>query len=102
MTREEAEELILDSNPEALFMDGFDDAILGIAERPNLGPLVAYDEDKIIQILASQMETDADDLDGRSVEEVNMEMAIEYYEFNIKCAWLGEGTPIILRTNNDY
>lgn len=102
MTREEAEELILDSNPEALFMDGFDDAILGIAERPNLGPLVAYDEDKIIQILASQMETDADDLDGRSVEEVKMEMAIEYYEFNIKCAWLGEGTPIILRTNNDY
>jgi len=102
MTREEAEELILESNPEALFMDGFDDAILGIAERPNLGPLVAYDEDKIIQILASQMETDADDLDGRSVEEVKMEMAIEYYEFNIKCAWLGEGTPIILRTNNDY
>jgi hypothetical protein len=102
MTREEAEELILESNPEALFMDGFDDAILGIAERPNLGPLVAYDEDKIIQILASQMETDADDLDGRSVEEVKMEMAIEYYEYNIKCAWLGEGTPIILRTNTDY
>jgi hypothetical protein len=102
MTREEAEELILESNPEALFMDGFDDAILGIAERPNLGPLVAYDEDKIVQILASQMETDADDLDGRSVEEVKMEMAIEYYEYNIKCAWLGEGTPIILRTNTDY
>lgn len=102
MTREEAEELILESNPEALFMDGFDDAILGIAERPNLGPLVAYDEDKIVQILASQMETDVDDLDGRSVEEVKMEMAIEYYEYNIKCAWLGDGTPIILRTNTDY
>lgn len=38
MTREEVEEILADSNPEALFMDGFDDAILGVAERPNLGP----------------------------------------------------------------
>jgi hypothetical protein len=26
-------------------------------------------------------------------------MAVEYYDYNIKGAWLGEGTPIIISTN---
>ena len=38
MTREEIEEI----NPEALLCDGFDEAIIGMAERINLGPVVAY------------------------------------------------------------
>lgn len=99
MTREEAEEILVDSNPSALFMDGFDDAILGIAERPNLGPVVAYDEDKIIDILIAQMEPDLDDLDGRTEFDVKVEMAFDYYGYNIKSAWMGEGTPIIISTS---
>ena len=99
MTREEAEEILADSNPEALFMDGFDDAILGIAERPNLGPIVAYDEAKIIEILTNQMEPDLDDLDGRDEIEVKLEMALDYYGYNVKSAWMGESTPIIISTN---
>jgi hypothetical protein len=99
MTRELAEELLADSNPEALFMDGFDDAILGIAERPNLGPIVAYDEAKIIEILTNQMEPDLDDLDGRDEIEVKLEMALDYYGYNVKSAWMGESTPIIISTN---
>ena len=92
MTREEVEELLVDSNPEALFLDGFDDAIIGLAERPNLGPVVAYDESKIIDILAETMEV------GEGEEDDKYSMAIEYYEFNIKGSWLGEGTPIIITT----
>lgn len=42
MTREEVEEV----NPDALLCDGFDEAILGMAERPNLGPVVAYSVEK--------------------------------------------------------
>lgn len=98
MTRELAEELLVESNPEALFMDGFDDAIIGIAERPNLGPIVAYDESKIIEILAIQMEVEEEDLDGRDDLDVRLEMALEYYDYNINGAWLGEGTPIIIKT----
>lgn len=99
MTREDAEEILADSNPEALFMDGFDDAILGIAERPNLGPIVAYDEAKIIEILTNQMEPDLDDLDGRDDLDVRLEMALDYYGYNVKSAWMGESTPIIISTN---
>jgi len=99
MTREEAQEILEESNPEALFMDGFDDAILGIAERPNLGPVVAYDEDKIIDILITQMEPDSEDLDGREEFDVKVEMALDYYGYNIKSAWMGEGTPIIISTS---
>jgi hypothetical protein len=99
MTREEAQEILVESNPEALFMDGFDDAILGIAERPNLGPVVAYDEDKIIEILTEQMEVYPEDLDGRDEFDIRVEMALDYYGYNIKSAWMGEGTPIIIATN---
>jgi len=99
MTREDAEELISELNPEALFLDGFDDAILGIAERPNLGPVVAYDEEKIIAILVEQMEPDSEDLIDRDVFELKMEMALDYYHYNIKNAWVGEYTPMIITTN---
>jgi len=47
MTREEIQEV----NPEALLCDGFDEAIIGMAERPNLGPVVAYSVEKIIEIM---------------------------------------------------
>ena len=100
MTREEAEVLLADSNPEALFLDGFDDAIIGVAERPNLGPIVAYSEELIIEILSNQMEPDNDDLDGMDIEDVKMEMALDYYYYNVKSAWVGENTPIIITTKS--
>ena len=97
MSREEAEELA----PEALFCNGFDDAIIGVAERINLGPVIAYDEDKIIEILMEQMTPEPDDIDeGRTIEQVKYEMAIEYFEYNTKGAWVGEFTPIFVKTNN--
>ena len=47
MTREE----IAEYNEEALICDGFDEAIIGVAERINLGPVAAYSVEKIIEIL---------------------------------------------------
>lgn len=99
MTREDAQEILFESNPEALFLDGFDDAILGIAERTNLGPIVAYDEQKIIDILTEQMEPEVDDLIDEDESHVKIGMAFEYYNYNIKGAWVGENTPIIITTN---
>jgi hypothetical protein len=93
MLREEIAEI----NPEALLLDGFDEAIIGLGERINLGPVVAYDVDKIIEILAKDMEVDIDDLtDGSSVEDVQISMAFDYFYYNIQGAWMGDFTPIFI------
>jgi hypothetical protein len=82
MTVEEVSEY----NEEALICDGFDEAIMGVAERINLGPVVAYKVGKILEIL---MERDG----------MNYGEALEYFEFNIKGAWMGEFTPVFIYTD---
>jgi hypothetical protein len=84
MTREEIAEV----NPDALLCDGFDDAIIGMAERINLGPVVAYSVSKIIDIMVER--------DGMSYEE-----AIDFYDYNILGSWMGENTPVFITTNQD-
>lgn len=76
---------IKEINPEALLCDGFDDAIIGIAERPNLGPVVAYSVEKILAIMVAR-------------DNMTYEDALEYYEYNIAGAWMGEFTPIYIKT----
>jgi hypothetical protein len=93
MIRDEIAEI----NPEALLLDGFDEAIIGMAERINLGPIIAYDVEKIIEILANNMEVEEDDLvDDQSIEELKISMAYDYFDFNIQGAWMGENTPIFI------
>jgi hypothetical protein len=81
MSREEIQE----KNPEALLCDGFDLAIIGMVERINLGPIVAYDVDKMLDIMIER--------DGMTYEE-----AMEYFDYNIIGARLGENTPIYIKT----
>lgn len=61
----------------------FDEAIIGVAERIGLEPVVAYDTTKIVEILSRTM----------SVDE-----AYEYFEFNILGAYVGEKTPMFVTT----
>jgi len=61
-----------------LFADGFDEAIMGVEERAGV---VAYDIDKIIEIL---------------MREMTEEEAVEYFEFNILGAYMGEKTPVYI------
>jgi hypothetical protein len=82
MTVDEISEI----NPDALICDGFDDAIIGMAERINLGPVVAYSTEKIVEILMTR--------DGMEYED-----ALEYFNFNILGAWMGEMTPVFI---NNY
>ena len=84
MTREDIAEI----NPDALMCDGFDDAIIGMAERINLGPVVAYSVSKILDIMIER--------DGMSYED-----ALEFYDYNIVGAWMGENTPVFITTNQD-
>lgn len=90
-------ELISEFNEEALVCDGFDEAIIGMAERINLGPVVAYSVEKIIEILMSQSDITEADLDeDEDLESRKYTDALEYFEYNIKGAWMGEFTPVFI------
>ena len=78
---------ISDVNGEALFADGFDDAIMGYDAA---GYRVVYDYDKCIEILAKDM-TNLDDDDDPYM------MAVEYFDFNVIGAYMGESTPVFIR-----
>lgn len=78
----ELKEVISDLNPEALFADGFDRAIMGY----DCHGRVIYSIDTIIETLVER--------DGMDWEE-----ASEYFSFNIEGSWLGEGTPIYMYEN---
>ena len=75
-------ELVAEYNSEALACDGFDDAIIGVAERFGMPVVAAYDYDKVIEKIMA---------DGCTREE-----AIEHFEFNILGAWVGETTPLFV------
>jgi hypothetical protein len=66
---------------ETLKADGFDEAIMGYAGRCGMNDVLLYSTNKIIQILTER--------DGMTDEE-----AIEFFEYNIKGAYMGEGTPL--------
>jgi|688.fasta_scaffold471696_2 hypothetical protein len=72
---------ILEDYEDVLIADGFDDAVIGIEP---MTMRVVYDIDKVIEILMDQ---------GMDNDE-----AIEYYEFNIVGAYVGEQTPLFVNT----
>ena len=74
-------EHLAEMNPEALLMDGFDDALVGVACQHSNGPLALYDRDKCIQVLMD---------DGLTWEE-----AEEHFSFNCEGAYVGTQTAII-------
>jgi len=80
MIREE----LSDEYGDLLFMTEaeFDEAIIGVAERIGMEAVVAYDIDKIIEILSRDM---------------TEEEAIEYFDFNIIGAYVGERTPVYIK-----
>jgi hypothetical protein len=75
-------ELLEKIDPELLYADGFDDCILGMTFRDST-PVVLYSSSRIIQSLSKDMPE---------------EEAIEYFEFNINGAYVGERTPMYVET----
>lgn len=76
-------EWVASHNEDALFADGFDDAVIGVAERCGQPVLVVYDARRCIDILIEQ--------DGLSYED-----AAEMFAFNTLGAWVGDNTPLFL------
>lgn len=81
--RKWAEQAMEELNPEGLFMDGMDEAIIGIGCQYSKNATVIYDEDLILRVLTE-------------VEGLSFEDAWDHYSFNIAGAWVGENTPIIM------
>ncbi len=73
---------IAEQCPEALFADGFDEAILGLVERINT-QAVCYDYVKCVKILMKR--------DG-----MDYEQAVEFMDFNVAGAYMGEHSPFFL------
>ena len=87
MTRDEIVDWMSVYNEEALLADGLEDAFIGMCEVAGRPPIALYDEEKCIEILAKQMVPFDDDEDDPYT------MAVEYFEFNTKGAWVGENSP---------
>ena len=70
---------------EFLFMDPeyFDEAIIGVASNSVGMSAVAYSEPKVIELLIKH-------------DKMTPDEAMEYYQFNILGAYLGENTPVFI------
>ena len=66
-----------------LYADGLEDAFIGIIHSKGSQPKACYDYDKCINIFKSR--------DGMTHEE-----AIEWMDYNVVGAWVGETTPIFV------
>ena len=83
-------DIIAEHNEEAIVFDDLDDAIIGIGNQHGSKPVVIYDKDKCIEILADKF------AEHGSPKVDHVTEAIEWFEFNIGCAYVGEHTPIFL------
>ena len=108
-------EWIAGHNDEAMMADGFEDAIIGICGRFGANPVVAYDRDKCIEILAKDMAEDSDDPPETVITDDVWGVTIytvcpfskeayaeaeEYFEFNVIGAYVGENTPVFVTLYN--
>ena len=85
-TQEEESEIhpkraeVAEVNPDALFADGFDAAIIGFDAT---GGCAVYDYNKCLKVLCER-------------DEMSREEAHEYMEFNVVSAYVGDFTPIFI------
>lgn len=75
--------LALEEN-ECLLADGFEDALIGITEGMN--SVAVYDYDSCVHILTQQ--------------DMSYEEAVEYMDFNVTGAYVGEKTPVFVRVQS--
>lgn len=68
--------------------DGFESAEIGIMCRCGQSNIIVYDYDKCIKIL---MKRDGMSYDG----------AVDFMEFNVVGAWVGDETPGFVHTNKE-
>lgn len=80
--------MITQTNSQALYPTGFEDAIIGTVERCSMEPQILLDRDICLKILMER--------DGMSEEGSQ-----EFFDTNILGAWMGEGTPCFTSLKKD-
>lgn len=65
-----------------LLLDGYEEAFVGVVESFGFQPKACYNYDKCIEML---------------MEDMSYEEAVEYFEFNIGGAYVGENTPAFVK-----
>ena len=70
----------------ALYANGFEDALIGLGYQFNT-QLAVYNWDKCVMIL---MERD----------KMSYEEAVEFMDFNVTGAWVGNNTPVFVKLNS--
>lgn len=79
-------DIIGEVNEDAIIYPEYEEALIGIAYRAGgLTAVAVYDYDECVRILIE--------------EGMNEEEAIEHFDFNTLGAWVGDNTPIFLKTN---
>lgn len=76
-------DLVGDDGIELIFLDGFDDAIVGVGEVCGNPPVVVYDGAKIHDILTERFDGDE-------------QAARDFYGHNIAGTFFGSGMPVLL------
>lgn len=77
---------LAEENPEAVLLDGYESAFIGISRRCGQLSVAAYSYWKIIDQLRNEMSFDD---------------AVEFFEHNIGGAWFGEHSPVIVELDED-
>ena len=81
-------EMIAEEYPDALKADGFDDCIIGMCRRYGQDPIIAYSYEGVIGVLMER--------DGMDYAD-----AVEFFEFNIIGAYVGDRTPCFIECGGD-
>ena len=79
-------------NAEALFADGLDAAIVGVGKQWDGEYILVYDSDKCIEILEKKFLKENTEL---SQEDAYVQ-AVEWFSYNVECAYVGKNTPIFM------
>jgi len=76
----------MENSDKTMFADGFEKAVIGFQWEGDI-PRVVYDKKIMLDILTEN-------------EDMTIEDAVEYLEYNVYCAYVGEGTPIYIEPGN--
>lgn len=71
--------------PEAMRADGYDDCIVGIGHRCGSTAVLVYDIDMVIAKIMKRDKCDYED-------------ALDFFEYNIGGAYVGEGTHLFMNS----
>lgn len=84
-TREQITEALLQSDEQAILLDGFEEAFIGFSQRVGERVLVVYSYDKMVDVLVLR-------------DKMTYSEAAEFVDYNCVGARIGDGTPIIVES----